>query len=65
MKTRNDLKLNHKTIVKMKKKHKLWKKFIKHKDKDSYINYCKFRNQARWETRHAQKEFVKKIAASV
>ena len=49
----------------MKKKHKLWKKFIKHKDKDTYINYCRLCNQVRWETRHAQKEFEKKIAASV
>ena len=40
-------------------------KFIKHKDKDTYINYCKLRNQVRWETRHAQKEFEMKIAASV
>ena len=31
-KTRNDLKLNHKAIVKIKKKHKLWNKSIKHKD---------------------------------
>ena len=39
--TMNDLKLNHKAIIKIKKKHKLWKKFIIHKDKDTYINYCK------------------------
>ena len=64
-KTWNDLKLDHKTIVKMNKKHKLWEKFIKHKDKDTYINYCSLHNQVRWETRHAQKEFKKKTAASV
>ena len=64
-KTRNDLKLNHKTIVTIKKKHKLWKKFIKHKDKDTYINYCRLHNQVRWETCHAQKKFEKYIAASV
>ena len=63
--TRNDIKLNHKTIVKIKKKQKLWKKYIKHKDKDTYINYCRLCNQVRWETCHAQREFEKKIAVSV
>ena len=64
-KTKNDLRLNHKTIFKIKKKHKLWKKFIKHKDKDTYINYLRLGTLFRWETHHAQKEFVKMIAASV
>ena len=64
-KTRNDLKLDHKTIVKIKRKHKLWKKMIKHNDKDTYINHCRLRNQVRWETRHAQRELENKIAASV
>ena len=64
-KTRNDLKLDHKIIVKIKKKHKLWKKFIKHGEKDTYINHCRLRNVVRWQTRHDQKEIEKKIAASV
>ena len=38
-KTRNDLKLDHNTIFKIKRKHKLWNKFIKYKDRDSYIGY--------------------------
>ena len=64
-KTRNDSKLYHISIVKIKKKHILWKTFIKHNDKDTYIDYCRLRNQVRWETRHAQREFEKKITASV
>ena len=64
-KTRNDLKLYHKSIVKIKKKHRLCAMFIKDKDKDTYTDYCRLRNQVRREARHAQKEFEKKIAASV
>ena len=64
-KTWNNLKLNHKAIVKIKKKHKFLKNIIKHKDKDTYINHCRLRNQVRLETRHSQKEFEKKISASV
>ena len=45
--TKIDLKLNHKTIVRIKKKHNLWKKFMKHKDEDTYINQCRLRNQVR------------------
>ena len=43
----------------------MWKNLIKHRDKDTYINYCGLRNQVRWERRHAQMKFEKKIAASV
>ena len=64
-KTRNDLKLGHKAIVKIKKRHKLWKTFINYRDKGTYIDYCRLRNQVRCETRHAKNEFERKIAASV
>ena len=43
----------------------MWKTFFKYKDNDTNINYCRLCNQVRWETRHAQKEIEKKIAASV
>ena len=65
-KTRNDLGLDHRSLIVMiRKKRELWKTLIKHKDKNTYINHCRLRNQVRWETRHARKECEKKIAASV
>ena len=44
-KMRNDLEIDHKITIRIKKRHRLSKKFIKCKDKDSYINYCKLHNQ--------------------
>jgi hypothetical protein len=46
----------------IRKKHALWKKFIRTKSGESYQNYCRTRNKIRSITRKAQKEYEKKIA---
>jgi len=50
-------------IKKVKKKHHAWKRYTQTKDGKDYESFAKARNQARWETRKAKRDFEQKIAS--
>ena len=54
--------MNENAIKKVRKKHASWRRYVETKDGRDYVEYCKARNQAKWETRKAIREFEKKIA---
>ena len=55
--------LDLKSIAKIKKKHKSWKKYMNNRTSDNYKEFCKMRNQVRNLTRKAKKEKEGEIAA--
>lgn len=57
--------LNKDTIAKIKKKHKLWKKFGQTKDGMVYNEYCRARNAAKSSVTKARREFEKSIAKQI
>jgi hypothetical protein len=52
-------------LSKIKKKHRLWQRFLQTEDGQVYNEYCQIRNQVRRITRKAQKEFEKTLAKQV
>ena len=50
------------TNAKVKSKDTAYQKFVHSRDKKDWNSYARIRNQARWETRKAKREFEKKIA---
>ena len=46
-------------------KYKQWKKYCETKSYQDYVKYTKARNQARWATRRALKEYEKQIAGHI
>ena len=53
--------LDMKTRAKIKRKNRLWKKFLLTKDAQNYQEFCRLRNQVRRLTRKAQKQYEKHI----
>ena len=53
--------LDVKTHAKIKRKNRLWKKFLLTKDVQNYQEFCRLRNQVRRLTRKAQKQYEKDI----
>ena len=53
--------LDVKTRAKIKRKNRLWKKFLLTKDVQNYQEFCRLRNQVRRLTRKAQKQYEKDI----
>ena len=49
--------LDVKTRAKIKRKNRLWKKFLLTKDVQNYQEFCRLRNQVRRPTRKAQKQY--------
>jgi hypothetical protein len=54
--------MNPNALTKIKKKHAAWKRYLATRDGKEYTEYCQARNQARWATRKAMKEFERGIA---
>ena len=54
--------LDKKSLSKIKKKHKAWKKYMASRESDHYKEYCKYRNQVRNLTKKARKEQEKGVA---
>ena len=59
---KRNLWMNKSALSKVKRKHHAWKRYLETKSGEAYLQYTRARNQARWETRKAQREFEKKIA---
>ena len=57
--------MNKEALVKVRRKHAAWKRYLETKDGEDYLKYTKARNQARWETRKSQREYEKKVAKDV
>jgi hypothetical protein len=53
--------MNAQALAKVKKKQAAWRRYLETKDGQSYLEYCKYRNQARRATRQAMREFEKCI----
>ena len=58
-------KLDCKSREEIKNKHRSWRKFMRNKQKETYLQYCKSRNRVRKITRNAQKSFERDIAKSI
>ena len=54
--------LDKRLLAKIKRKKRLWERYIKTQDGIAYLQYCKVRNQLRAATRKAQKQIEKNIA---
>lgn len=57
--------MNGKALAKVKKKHHAWKRYQHTKDGEAYHDYIQARNQARWATRQAVRDFEKLVAKNV
>ena len=57
--------MNQTALSKVKKKHHAWKRYLETKSGESYLEYTKARNQAKWETKKAKKAFEKMLAKNV
>ena len=54
--------LKDKALAALKKKQDAFKRYLLTKEGKDYQQYAKLRNQAKWETRKAKREFEKKVA---
>jgi hypothetical protein len=54
--------MNTAAIKKIKKKHAAWKRYLNTREGRDYTEYCRARNQAKWATRKAMRDFEKGIA---
>lgn len=57
--------LNRKALSKIKRKERLWTRYLNTRDGQVYSEYCKIRNQVRAITRKITKEYEKQIAQQV
>jgi hypothetical protein len=57
--------LNRKALSKIKRKERLWARYLNTRDGEAYKEYCKVRNQVRTLTRKITKQFEKQIAQEV
>ena len=57
--------LNRKALSKIKRKERLWTRYLNTRDGEAYKEYCKVRNQVRTLTRKITKQFEKQIAQEV
>lgn len=57
--------MNKGTLRSIRKKHKAWAKITHSPTAENYMEYKKTRNQARWETRKAMKNYEKEIASNM
>ena len=57
--------LDRKSLGKIKKKKRLWNKYIQTKSGEVYQNYCRLRNQIRRITRKAKKTYEQNLAKQV
>ena len=49
-------------MSKIKKKNKAYTQFLNSRDKKDYKEYAKARNQAKWESKKAVRDFEKELA---
>jgi hypothetical protein len=63
--TKHTIPLNRKTLSKIKRKERLWTRYLNTRDGEAYKEYCKVRNQVRTLTRKITKQFEKQIAQEV
>ena len=54
--------MNDKAMAAIKKKRDSFKRYLQTREGADYQSYAKFRNQAKWETRKAKREYEKHIA---
>ena len=52
-------------ITKVRKKYAAWKRYLETKDGKDYLKFARARNQSRWATRKAQRNFEAKLAKDV
>ena len=57
--------LNVKIRAKIRRKNRLWKKYLLTRDVQAYKEYCRLRNQVRSLTRKAQKIYEKSIISQI
>ena len=62
---KGNMPLGKETLVKIKKKHKLWKKFCETKDGKIHQEYCRARNVAKNAVNRARKDYEKSIAKQI
>ncbi len=61
-KTRRPLWMNPAALIKVKKKHAAWNRYLRTKDGHDYQIFARARNQAKWECKKARKVFEKQVA---
>eukprot|EP00794_Sanderia_malayensis_P000905 gene905-208_t len=54
--------IDKKLLAKVKKKHSLWRRFMRTKQYEVYLEYCKVRNSIRKKTRRSKKKMEKSVA---
>ena len=54
--------LDNKTVAKIKRKQRLWCRYLKTRDHEIYLEYCKIRNQVKSLTRKITRQYEKNIA---
>ena len=64
-KRKRPLWMNQSSLSKVRKKHAAWKRYLETKSGEDYLKYTRARNQARRETRKAQKNFESKLAKEI
>ena len=62
---KHDIPLDKQTRTKINRKNKLWKKYMRTQDKETYQQFCKQRNQIRRISRKAQKIYEKDIMKQI
>ena len=61
---KHKFKLDSNSLRRIKKKHTLWKRFLRTRDGEVYLQYCRERNYVRSMTRKFQKQIEREIAKS-
>ena len=57
--------MNQTALAKVKKKHDAWKRYLETNSGEHYLEYTRARNQAKWATKKAKREFEKTLARNV
>ena len=64
-KRRRPLWMNTTSLVKVRRKHAAWKRYLETKSGEDYLKYTRARNQSRTETRKAQRDYESKLAKDI
>ena len=59
---RHSVRLDKKSLSKIKRKNRLWERYCKTQDGEVYLEFCRLRNQVRSITRKAKKALEKSVA---
>jgi hypothetical protein len=62
--TKGSILLSKETVQNIKRKHRLWEKYMEDRSKEKHREYCKARNKVKRLTRRGRKEREKQVAES-